>query len=163
MEHHPPIVRKATKEDIPRIIKLLGDFYNEGFGGIENAQFDFNSVRVSMTVKMLVESYQGDIFVYIPEGKWSQIEGLMGVVVEESIISSIRSATELFIWVTPEYRSIHVWNVLLDSVIAWADENRCTNVRLTSQIIEHLKPKQMDRLYKLKQFKPVETIYSRVL
>lgn len=146
-------IRVLPKEEIPLCLEIAHSFFNaSGLSG---------ELRFDYWVGRWEQIYQFDlgmIIVYESEGK---IQGLMGGIICECLITSSLEAIEAFWYVYPEKRTGPGGIRLLKEFERIAKERGCVRIKMT-----HLSsPEQKDfgGLFQRMGYVPLETSYTKDL
>lgn len=140
------MIRIATHADIPECLRMGREF-------IESAGFDFNAAVAEQTLRQLIVSPDGALFVV--DG------GMIGGLVYQHFFNAERIAQELFWWVDPEKRGGTTAVRLLDAFSVWAKERGA--MRLTMIALDASDGDRVGDLYRRRGFEPLERTFVRSL
>lgn len=147
-------VRPARADDISWCVETGKRFHAATvYGSV--AQFDDGDVR--LRVARMIAGWQ-DSVVYIAEEGGERV-GTIGAVLNSPWFNlRSRFAQELFWWVVPEARKSKAGPMLLDALERWWPTRAQGLLMLRTPNIE---PKVMDRLYRIKGFRPWDGYYMK--
>lgn len=144
------MVRHATADEAPRIVRLLRNFHAAG-----EFDFPFDAARLDRLVRHAIAAPD---WACIAAGH--PANGVLIAARQESLMAPIRFAEELLVWIEPTARG-DAWGLLLAGLEAWAREQGCQKIKLSAQ--QHIRPAAMARLYRRAGYVPRETVFSKDL
>lgn len=144
------MIRQATLEDIPEIVRKGARFYE-----LVNLPVDYDPPSVSATMKQLIESDLGAIFVD------DKINGAIGALLYPHYFNhNILTGGELFWWVEPEYRG-KLGSQLLDAMEEWVESMGAISFQMIA--LEDYKPSLLGKIYEKRGYSPLEHTYLKVM
>lgn len=144
-------VRAATVADIPAIVAMGQRFHSLTTYGVV-VPLDEPSVA-----RRLREEIQGEGVVFIAEAGGPPL-GMLGATIAEPWFGPQKFVLELFWWVEAFARGTGAGLALLDAIEAWWPSRATALLMLRTP---NLKPEAMDRLYRMRGYRPWEQMYLK--
>ncbi len=148
-------IRPATLEDRDAIVTLAWHFAQSGIFDAWLGAATEASV-VTITEAMLATGDQACIAVAVDDA--GGVFGVIALLELPNLISGERYADELVWWVEPEHRDCLAGPALLTYAEDWA---RMRGVRFIKMVAPHRST--VGRFYARAGYRPVETVYAKVL
>ena len=142
-------VTEVSVERLEELFPLAEIFWKEG-----QLPGKFDPVVWANTWKKFIGSEIGVIFGI---EKDHRLVGALGVLSYDDPNDGVLMATEMFWFIHPNHRGCGV--ALLDHFEEWALERGCKRVIMVH--LEKVMPKVMDRFYRLRGYRPIETHYLK--
>lgn len=148
-------VRRATSEDLPRLLDMGGRFARET---VYRERFTADPARIKALAEQLVagDAGQGSA-VWVAQDPAGVIVGMIGMFVYEHPLSGERIASEVFWWVEPEHRRGGHALRLLESAERWARWANAASVYMVAPTSD------VARIYERRGYFQLETTYARAL
>jgi len=144
------MIRQATLEDIPKIVAMGNQFYE-----LVDLPVDYDPSSVSATMKQLIESDLGAIFVD------DEVNGAIGALLYPHYFNhNILTGGELFWWVSPEYRG-KLGSELLDAMEDWVESMGAASFQMIA--LEDYKPDLLGKIYGKRGYSPLEHTYLKAM
>ncbi|MDQ3170236.1 MAG: GNAT family N-acetyltransferase [Acidobacteriota bacterium] len=144
------MMRKATSDDVPRLVEMGHRFLSSTSyaGAIAD-----NPDQMAATASMLIEHPHGCVLV--AENEAHALVGMLGAIVYAHHISGESVCGEVFWWVEPEHRGVGVR--LLRAIETWATGKGALKMQMIAPTPD------VCVLYERLGYAPVETAYQRTL
>lgn len=146
----PPMIRRATVEDVDRIVQMGERFIRET---TYRDLLPPDPPAMTVFVGALVASRVGLASVVFVDEREGALVGMLGLFLYQHPMSNQREAVECFWWQEPEYRGAGLR--LLREANQWAAQERATVLRMIAPTVE------VERLYERLKFRRIETTYAK--
>lgn len=115
VEAQTPTLRHASLDDVPKILQMSKDLYESS--SYKRIAVDYTHARV-MLEKFIIEGNK-DFLVMLSHDNGKPV-GVIAAYVFQPLFSSEKVATEVLLWLEPEYRTPSRAKELLDAYEYWA-------------------------------------------
>ena len=147
------MIRVATEEDFPALIKL-GEIFANKLGNMPLGT-TYTPEDVEETLVALTEDEDSTIFLYEEDGK---LLGMLGVTIFSFFFDmSARKATELFFYVDEEARSRGAGSLLMEEAMVWAKGREANSMSMVAININA--PTNANEVFLKYGFREFETTY----
>lgn len=150
-------LRHATLEDIPYIIKMGQNLYKDAGKTYQAFEVDLPRTK-EMLEKFIIEG-QENFLVLISHDKGTPVGAVAGYVFQP-LFSRQRIATEVLLWLEPEYRTTQRGNELLDAYEYWA---KLVGASLAQYGLLSSADPRLGKLYERRGAYPAEVTYYKEL
>jgi hypothetical protein len=148
------MIRLATIEDIPKLVKLGVAFHEATQGG---TLLSMDTGHLSRSLRRLIQTHNSSVIVL-------DVGGIKGTAALTTSFSYFNSDAvigyEQFYWIYPEARGQY-GRLLLSALEDEAKRLKCTHMMMIA--LESLEPDRVGMLYKRLGYRPLEHIYMKAL
>lgn len=155
MEKQTATLRHASLDDIPDLIKM-GKILYEG-SSYANLRLDESRIRM-MLEKFIIEGTE-NFLVLISHDNGKPVGSLVAYAFQP-LFSSEKMATEVLLWLEPDYRTTQRGKELLDAYEYWAKLIGCTAVQYG--LLSTADPR-LAKFYERRGAEEIEKVYVRRL
>lgn len=143
------MIRHATHEDIPQIVRMGANFIDD----VYPAAITFNADTLATLTAQLID---GTGAVFVSEND-HDVDGMIALIIVRQPMSGELVATELVWWMNPEARGGRTAIRLLSQAEAWAKAQGATRLQMIAP------NDKVCQFYEQLGFKRVEVAYMRAL
>ena len=147
------MIRFATEEDIPVLLRMIKEFYNQ----TPYSSLRYDNAKTSALVSGLITNSKDESIVLVLMDKGGDVIGTLIAVITEPLCSTEKLATELVWWVDEGYRGRESIE-LLDAYEYWQKKVGCSGVSMAS--IQG--GSDLDKFYKRRGYSVSELTYFKV-
>lgn len=147
------MIRFATEEDIPVLLRMIKEFYNQ----TPYSSLEYDGEKTLTLISNLIASSKEEVIVLVLVNKSGNVIGTLIATVTEPLCSAEKLATELVWWVDEGYRGRESIE-LLEAYEYWQKKIGCAGVSMAS--IQG--GSDLDKFYKRRGYSVSELTYFKV-